>query len=63
MGSIGRFQAKVVRGTGLLSKAERLERIPDETVFLIPNVHAVIGSELPEKEAFFYFCASGYVSN
>lgn len=31
--------------------------------FLIPNVHAVIGSEVPEKEAFFYFCASGYVSN
>ena len=63
MGSIGRFLEKVVRGTSLVSKAERLESIPDATVFLIPNVRPVIGREVPEKEAFLYFCAPSYLSN
>lgn len=54
MGSRGKFLEKAVMGTSLISQAEELERIPDETVFFIPCVHKATGREVPEKEVFLF---------
>lgn len=47
----------------MISKAERLERILDETMLLIAYVHVVNGREVAEKEAFLCFCSPSYLSN